>query len=312
MKSGSEPFIGKPYGNPDRPGGRARRQRRACPRGARSSTDQEVNDVVCYERVVLVRPGPGARERAPTEGSRSRRGRPAGTDVPPTDAAAHDGARRRRRSGRRRRRLLARHRQATTSWSSRSKTFPREKTCGDGLTPRAVHQLHDMGLAERSGRLPPLRRPAGHRPRHHARARVARAPRPARRYGYVVRRRDLDQIVAENAVTAGRDAAAGRRGDRAGDRPGLRARRGRARQGRRSRGDRGAATSSSPTARTAGSAGRSARPATARTRRAWPSAATTRARCTPTRGSSPRSTSRTATATRCPATAGSSPSATAR
>ena len=29
------------------------------------------------------------------------------------------------------------------------KTFPREKTCGDGLTPRAVRQLHDMGLGER-------------------------------------------------------------------------------------------------------------------------------------------------------------------
>ena len=26
------------------------------------------------------------------------------------------------------------------------KTFPREKTCGDGLTPRAVHQLEVMGL----------------------------------------------------------------------------------------------------------------------------------------------------------------------
>ena len=28
------------------------------------------------------------------------------------------------------------------------KQFPREKTCGDGLTPRAVRQLHDIGLAE--------------------------------------------------------------------------------------------------------------------------------------------------------------------
>src|SRR5260221_2823667 len=28
------------------------------------------------------------------------------------------------------------------------KRFPREKTCGDGLTPRTVRQLHDMGLAE--------------------------------------------------------------------------------------------------------------------------------------------------------------------
>ena len=26
------------------------------------------------------------------------------------------------------------------------KRFPREKTCGDGLTPRAVRQLEDMGL----------------------------------------------------------------------------------------------------------------------------------------------------------------------
>ena len=29
------------------------------------------------------------------------------------------------------------------------KRFPREKTCGDGLTPRAVRQLNDMGLADR-------------------------------------------------------------------------------------------------------------------------------------------------------------------
>ncbi|NBR77155.1 MAG: FAD-dependent oxidoreductase [Actinobacteria bacterium] len=29
------------------------------------------------------------------------------------------------------------------------KHFPREKTCGDGLTPRAVKQLDDMGLGER-------------------------------------------------------------------------------------------------------------------------------------------------------------------
>jgi flavin-dependent dehydrogenase len=26
------------------------------------------------------------------------------------------------------------------------KAFPREKTCGDGLTPRSVRQLEDMGL----------------------------------------------------------------------------------------------------------------------------------------------------------------------
>jgi flavin-dependent dehydrogenase len=28
------------------------------------------------------------------------------------------------------------------------KRFPREKTCGDGLTPRAVRELQGMGLAE--------------------------------------------------------------------------------------------------------------------------------------------------------------------
>lgn len=27
-------------------------------------------------------------------------------------------------------------------------TFPRDKTCGDGLTPRAIHQLHKLGLAD--------------------------------------------------------------------------------------------------------------------------------------------------------------------
>ncbi len=27
-------------------------------------------------------------------------------------------------------------------------TFPREKTCGDGLTPRAIKELTDMGLAD--------------------------------------------------------------------------------------------------------------------------------------------------------------------
>ena len=46
---------------------------------------------------------------------------------------------------------------ATAYWAARAgldvavlekKVFPREKTCGDGLTPRAVHQLDDMGLTE--------------------------------------------------------------------------------------------------------------------------------------------------------------------
>ena len=61
------------------------------------------------------------------------------------------------------------------------KTFPREKTCGDGLTPRAVTQLHEHGpRGEDRRQPPPLRRPALHRPRHHPRAAVAASTRCTR------------------------------------------------------------------------------------------------------------------------------------
>ena len=82
------------------------------------------------------------------------------------------------------------------------KRFPREKTCGDGLTPRAVRQLHDMGLAE------PLAdhlRFDGLRSIAHGITLELRWPEhpdfPS--YGYVVRRRDLDEMVAGRAVKAG-------------------------------------------------------------------------------------------------------------
>ncbi len=52
VESGSEPFIGKPYGNPDRPGGQ-RIGKAGMPAWGEILTEQEVNDVVCYERVVL-------------------------------------------------------------------------------------------------------------------------------------------------------------------------------------------------------------------------------------------------------------------
>lgn len=80
--------------------------------------------------------------------------------------------------------------------------FPRDKTCGDGLTPRAVRQLHDMGLAER---LAPHLRYDGLRAMGHGVTLELRWPDhpdlPS--YGYVVRRRDLDEMVAEQAVKAG-------------------------------------------------------------------------------------------------------------
>ena len=82
------------------------------------------------------------------------------------------------------------------------KRFPRDKTCGDGLTPRAVRQLHDMGLAEPLGR---YQRCDGLRANAHDLTIEMRWPDhpdfPP--YGYVVRRRDLDEMVAGRAVKAG-------------------------------------------------------------------------------------------------------------
>lgn len=82
------------------------------------------------------------------------------------------------------------------------KTFPREKTCGDGLTPRAVRQLTDMGL---ESRLAHFHRYDGLRSMGHGTTLELAWPDhpdfPA--HGYVVRRRDLDAMVAERAVEAG-------------------------------------------------------------------------------------------------------------
>ena len=82
------------------------------------------------------------------------------------------------------------------------KSFPREKTCGDGLTPRAVHQLNEMGLADQ---LLPFHRYNGLRATGMGRQLELQWPsHPVYpQYGYVVRRRELDGIVAGNAVAAG-------------------------------------------------------------------------------------------------------------
>ena len=82
------------------------------------------------------------------------------------------------------------------------KRFPREKTCGDGLTPRAVRQLSDMGLDERLGE---YHRFVGLRSMAHGLTLELEWPHhpdyPP--YGYVVTRRNLDEMVAEQAVKAG-------------------------------------------------------------------------------------------------------------
>jgi geranylgeranyl reductase family protein len=83
------------------------------------------------------------------------------------------------------------------------KTFPRDKTCGDGLTPRAVKQLADMGLedaiARDHHRFDGLRAVA-----HGITLELAWPEHPVYpSHGYVVRRRDLDQLVADHAVKSG-------------------------------------------------------------------------------------------------------------
>jgi hypothetical protein len=83
------------------------------------------------------------------------------------------------------------------------KRYPREKTCGDGLTPRSVRQLEDMGLADELAG-------AGHRfqgLRSHGFGRTLELTWPHHPdlpgYGYVITRRDLDALVAERAGKAG-------------------------------------------------------------------------------------------------------------
>ena len=86
------------------------------------------------------------------------------------------------------------------------KTFPREKTCGDGLTPRAVTQLRAMGLEEKIAanhhRYDGLRCVA-----HGITLEMPWPQHPVHpSHGYVVRRRDLDTMVAEEAAAARRHA----------------------------------------------------------------------------------------------------------
>src|SRR5439155_15383938 len=73
---------------------------------------------------------------------------------------------------------------------------------GDGRTPRAVHQLEDMGLG---GDLQRFHRYDGRRACAHGITLELQWPEHPvfLSYGYVVRRRDLDQLVADHAVAAG-------------------------------------------------------------------------------------------------------------
>jgi geranylgeranyl reductase family protein len=82
------------------------------------------------------------------------------------------------------------------------KSFPREKTCGDGLTPRAVKVLGEMGLGHELGTWERVRGL-----RVHAANRTLELEFPKLNdwcdYGLVKPRKDLDSIVLDNAEAAG-------------------------------------------------------------------------------------------------------------
>jgi len=82
------------------------------------------------------------------------------------------------------------------------KHFPREKTCGDGLTPRSVRQLADMGVEES---LAGAHRYGGLRSVGFGRSLELTWPAHPDfpNYGYTVTRHDLDGLVAERALKAG-------------------------------------------------------------------------------------------------------------
>ena len=210
------------------------------------------------------------------------------------------------RGKRARRRRVSRHdvvvvgagpcgsRRAPTGWptpggawrSWRRRTFPRAKTCGDGLTPRAVLQLRDDGPRGRGRRArAPLRGPARPRLRREPGDGLARAP-------------GLPGLRLHDHAARPRRPGRGRRARRRGrpaDRPRGRRRRSTSppRPGRsparpgswcatttRRRPSCAGATWWSPTGRTRASAASSARRATATGRWGWRCAATTRRRAT--------------------------------
>ena len=93
------------------------------------------------------------------------------------------------------------------------KHFPRVKTCGDGLTPRAVRQLADMGLEDA---LAGSHKYSGLRAYGFGQSLEMQWPEHPNfpNYGYTITRHDLDGLVAERAVKAGCHPLGGDRGRR--------------------------------------------------------------------------------------------------
>jgi geranylgeranyl reductase family protein len=88
------------------------------------------------------------------------------------------------------------------------KVFPRVKTCGDGLTPRAVRQLADMGIEDA---LAGSHKYTGLRAHGFGLSVEMQWPEHPHfpSYGYTITRHDLDGLVANRAVAAGATLLAG-------------------------------------------------------------------------------------------------------
>lgn len=102
---------------------------------------------------------------------------------------------------------------AATAWRARvaglavvvldKATFPRNKPCGDGITPRGVKVMTDMGLSRQLSRYRKI-----HRVRAIGRGRVVERTWPSRGDGlpnfcYVIPRTELDEFVLGHAQDAG-------------------------------------------------------------------------------------------------------------
>jgi geranylgeranyl reductase family protein len=79
--------------------------------------------------------------------------------------------------------------------------FPRDKPCGDGLTPRAVSYVQKMGLADEIAKFHRLNRAMIFSPRQWELSFPRRPGMPD--HGHGISRRDLDTLLLKNAETAG-------------------------------------------------------------------------------------------------------------
>ena len=79
--------------------------------------------------------------------------------------------------------------------------FPRDKPCGDGLTPRAVSYLQKMGLADEVAKFHRLNRATIFSPREWELSFPRRPGMPD--HGHGISRRELDTLLLKNAESAG-------------------------------------------------------------------------------------------------------------